>query len=195
MELNAPLMYPGSQSRKKPKLNAVELRLQKIKTSVRNLSKVLQENTIDSKNKSEFEADHYIMMNCKELPELGGAAIAGRKVGRRHATRLLADLLSRFLIACDRAESELKIFKKARLFDGGAAWNEWVAKIRDRLVEQGYRVSASLIHSKQENLPPFILLIEALQKRLPQEFIWQRTSGEALAKAVDRALRRQPQDS
>jgi hypothetical protein len=195
-EQKAPRMYPsGSQSKKTPKLNAAELRLKKIKASAKNLSKVLLENPANDKNKPEFEADHEIMMYCEELPELGGARVSGSAAGRRHATRLLADILSRFLIACDRAESELKMFKKARLFDGGAAWNEWVAKIRDRLVEQGYRVSASPIHSKQENLPPFILLIKALQKRLPQESIWQRTSGEALAKAVDRALRRQPQDS
>jgi hypothetical protein len=198
MERNAPLMYPGSQSKKKPKLNAVELRLQKIKTSVRNLSKVLQENSIDSKNKPEFEADHYIMLNCKELPELGGAQVAGRTAGRRQATLLLADLPSRFLVACKEAERELKIFKNASLFKDGDAWNKWVFSLGQLLEEHGHYISASQIHSNdgydEDLVPPFVLLIKALQKLLPHEFVRQR-SDAALAKAAQRALRASPQDS
>jgi hypothetical protein len=90
-----------------------EVRLQKIKRSTTELVNVLSEKPPDNKQKfaPEFEADNLIMMNCKELPELGGARVMGPATGRRYATRLLADLLSRFLFACDRAERELGLFK------------------------------------------------------------------------------------
>jgi hypothetical protein len=121
------------------------------------------------------------------------------KTGRRQATLLLADLLSRFLIACDRADRELGLFKgkerKVELFKDGDAWNEWVASIGNILAEQGYRVTTALgFKNKQLSLPPFVRLIEALQKCLPAESVPQRTSEEALAKAAQRALRASPQD-
>jgi hypothetical protein len=185
-------MYPDSQSKKK---HAAELRLKKIKASAKNLSKVLLENPTNDKNKPEFEADHEIMMFCEELPELGGARVAGSATGRRQATLLLADLLSRFMMACDRAESELKMFRKAGLFDGDA-WNEWVASIRDSLKKQGLGITTALSSNiEQPYLPPFVRLIKALQKCLPAESVPQHTTREALAKAVQRALRRPPQDS
>jgi hypothetical protein len=157
-------MYPLSpQSEKTPKLNAAEIRLKKIKASVRDLSKVLQENTINSKNKPEFEADHLIMMNCKELPELGGARVMGPTVGRRQATLLLADLLSRFLIACDQADRELKRLKrnkrKVEFFKDGDAWNEWVFHAsfsQSRLPV----TTAQVFEQAASSLPPFVRLIK-----------------------------------
>jgi hypothetical protein len=136
------------------------------------------------------------MTNCEALPELGGPRVAGTAADRRNATLSIADRLSLFLNACERADRELKLFKNAQLFKDGDAWNEWIASIAKLVAKPGCTISASLIHSKQEHklLPPFVRLIRALQKRVPQEFVRKRRA-EALAKAVDRALRRQRQDS
>jgi hypothetical protein len=53
--------------------------------------------------------------------------VAGTAADRRNATLSLADRLSLFLNACERADSELKLFKNAQLFKDGDAWNSWVA--------------------------------------------------------------------
>jgi hypothetical protein len=195
MERSAALMYPLSpQSEKTSKLNAAELRIKKIKASVNVLLKVLLENPIDEKNKPDFEADHLIMMNCNKLQELGGDRVSGTAVGRRHATRLLADLLSRFLIACHSAEQDLG--RKSEYFRDGDAWNEWVASIRDSLKKQGLGITTALSSNPdQPELSQFIRLIKALQKRLPAQFVPPRSSGAALAKAVQRALSLPSQDS
>jgi hypothetical protein len=188
-ERNAALLYPLSRRFKKgPKQSAAKARLCKIKLHATNLRGALNEIEDYPSDDPALSADDLIGMNC-ERPELGGKAMPPKA---RFCTLRLANILNDFVAACDAASQELKIFERAEFFKDGDAWNELVASIADIVSSDGHLVSASMYHGKRNKseLPSFIRLIQALHSHIPTELVPQHRTGAALAKAVERAIRR-----
>jgi len=112
----------------------------------------------------------------------------------RFCTLRLANILKDFVAACNAATQELKMLEGSEPFKDGDAWNEWVVALAEIIAKRGLRISTSMYYgtSKENNLPNFVRLIRALHKIIPLELVPRHSTGEALAKAAQRALRRKP---